>query len=141
MKRPLPLSHRRADCRAGVAAVECAFCIPIVILLMFGTLETCSGIFLKESLTVAAFEGARVGVRRGATPQLVQEQVQAILELRQVVDAEVLVEPADFSGLSALDPITVVVRAPTRGNSLYIFDFLVDREVSAEVSMVREFDN
>ncbi len=127
--------------RKGAAAVECAFCIPVVILLMFGTLETCSGIFLKESLTVAAFEGARVGVRRRATSAAVIEQVEAILQIREVTNADITVEPMDFSTLSALDPITVTIVAPAAGNSLYIFDFMAGRDVSAQVTMVREFDD
>ena len=121
--------------------MECALCIPIVILLMFATLETCSGIFLKESLTVAAFEGARVGVRRRATAEDVIAQVEAVLEMREVVNATITVDPSSFANLDALDSITVSVTAPTAGNSLYIFDFLAGRDVGSSVTMVREFDD
>lgn len=131
---------RRKNDRNGAAAVECAFCIPIVLVLMFGTLETCSGIFLKESLTVAAFEGVRVGVRRRAERQDVIDRAQAVLDARNITGSTITVTPADFAGLNALDTITVHIVAPTAGNSLYIFDFMVGRDVSAEVSMVREFD-
>ena len=127
--------------RRAAAAVECAFCIPIVILLMFGTLETCSGIFLKESIKVAAFEGARTGVRRRATPADVRTEVESVLAMRDVQGATITIEPSDFDPLNALDPITVTVSAPTAGNSLYIFDFMADRVVSAQVTMVREFDD
>ena len=34
---------------------------------MLGTLEVCSGIYLSESLSVCAYEAARIGVRRRAT--------------------------------------------------------------------------
>ena len=127
--------------RRGAAAVECAFCIPIVLLIMFATLEICSGLFLKEAVTVAAYEGARVGVRRRATKTDVEAQVNSVLTARSITGATITVAPDDFSTLSALDPITVTVSAPTTGNSLYIFDFLADRDVIGEVSMVREFDD
>ena len=127
--------------RRGAAAVECAFCIPIVIILMFATLETCSSIFLKESLTVAAYEGARVGVRRRATFEAVQNRAQAILDARNIQNATITILPTDFDSLDALDPIRVTVSAPTAGNSLYIFDFMANRTVSAQVVMVREFDD
>ena len=136
MKKRRALSKRR-----GAAAVEAAFCIPIILLVMFATLEICSGIFLKEAVTVAAYEGARVGVRRRATKTDVEAQVNSVLAARSITGATITVVPSDFSTLSALDPITVTVTAPTAGNSLYIFDFLAERDVSGEVSMVREFDD
>ena len=48
--------------------------------------------------------------------------------------------PNDFSELSELDTITVRITAPTQGNSLYIFDSLFNRDVSSQVTMVREFN-
>ena len=62
------LSSKTKRRRQGVAAVEAALCLPVVLILMLGTLEICSGIFLRESLNIASFEGARAGVRRQATP-------------------------------------------------------------------------
>ena len=126
--------------RRGTAAVECALCIPVLLIVMFGTLEVCSGIFLTETVTVAAFEGCRVGVRRRATNADALAQVQAVLAARNVTGATISVEPPDFSTLTALDPITVTVTAPTTGNSLYIFDMMAGRTVAGQVSMVREFD-
>jgi len=132
--------HQRGR-RRGVAAVEAAFCIPIVILLMFGTLEACSAIFLRESLTVAAYEGARVGVRRRATFEMVEDQCNAVLEARGIVNATVTITPNDFNTLSALEPITVTVSAPLEGNSSYVFNYFSNRQTTSSVSMMREFDD
>lgn len=126
--------------RRGTAAVECAICIPILLTIMFATLEVCSGIFLTETVTVAAYEGCRVGVRRRATNADARAQVQAVLDARNVTGATITITPPDFSAMSALDPITVTVTAPTNGNSLYVFDFMAGRNVSGQVSMVREFN-
>ena len=127
----------------GSAAVEAAICLPLIILLMLGTLEVCAGFYLKESLTVAAYEGARTGVKRRATESDVEDQVRAILEARDVTldnGGSISIVPSDFSTLSALDPITVRVTAKTTGNSVLIFDSLVNREVTAHVVMLREFN-
>ena len=113
---------------------------------MLGTLEVCAGIYLKESLTVCAFEGIRVGVHRRATADDVRNRVLEALADRQVTipdgddEAGVTIAPSDFSSLDALDEIRVTIVAPTAGNSLYIFDSLVNRYVDASVTMVREFD-
>lgn len=124
--------------------MEAALLFPLIIILMMGTLEVCSGIYLKESLTICAFEGARAGVKRRSTAQDVENRLIEVLADRQILlpddGSGITITPSDFSGLGELDPITVTLRVPTAGNSLYIFDSLVNRNVSASVTMVREFD-
>ena len=126
--------------RDGVAAAECAICVPIVVTLTVVTIEMCAAIFLKESITIAAYEGARIGVMKLATPTDVENQCEAILEARNVTGATITVEPDDFSGLGELDPITVVITAPLEGNSAFIGEFMEGREVRASVTMLREYD-
>ena len=135
--RPAPKGRGRS----GAAAVEAAFCIPVVIALMFGTLETCSGIFLNESLKIVAYEGVRVGVRRGATLDMVQDRCEEILAARHVNGGTVTITPSDFGTLSALEPITVTVEAPYSGNSNFTFSIFTGRNSSASVAMMREFDD
>lgn len=147
-KQSRSLRSRKRNARKGGAAVEAAICFPVIILLMMGTLEICAGIYLKESLTVCAYEGVRAGIHRRSTADEVMERVLAMLEDRHITIPEdaggtpqgIEIIPSDFGDLEALDPITVRITAPTAGNSLYIFDSLVNRNVSASVSMVREFD-
>lgn len=139
----------RSFVRRGVAAVEAAICFPLIIILMMGTLEICAGIYLKESVSICCFEGCRVGIRRRATRDEVIARVREVLADRQVilgtngdgsqVGVEVLPD-VDWSTLNEMDQITVRITAPTRGNSLYIFDTLVNRDVSSSVTMVREFN-
>ncbi|MFT5299781.1 MAG: hypothetical protein ACI814_000554 [Mariniblastus sp.] len=141
------LTSRDNQSRGGVAAVEAAICFPLIIILMLGTLEITSGLYLKESLVVCAFEGARAGIHRRSTAQDVLDRVQEMLNDRQVDIPSgdpalgVTVTPSDFSGLGELDPITVKITAPTAGNSIFIFDSMANRNVSASVTMVREFDD
>ena len=42
--------------------VELAICLPVLILLLFGTIEACAIIYLNQSLKIAAYEGARVSL-------------------------------------------------------------------------------
>ena len=133
---------RRA--RLGAAAVEAALCIPVIIILMFGTLEISSGFYLKESLTIAAYEGARTGAKRRATSGQVRARVLDILAARNVSlgDSGVItITPGDLTTLDALEPLTVTVEVPSAGNSALIFDSLANRTINASVRMAREFDN
>ena len=138
--------RRRTELRSGAAVVEAAICFPMIVIIMLGTLEICSGYYVKESLSVAAFEGIRTGTRRRATAEDVRERLNEVLADRQIIipasdpNASIVITPSDFTGLDALSPITVTVTAPTAGNSIFIFDSMVNRYITASVTMVREFD-
>ena len=107
---------------------------------MFATLEICSALFVKESLTISCYEGCRVGVRRGATRQQVVDQCNSLLAERGVVNATVEVFPEDFTGIQALDRVQVRITAPSQGNSFFIGEFMTGQNIQSEVSMAREFD-
>ena len=131
---------RNRNNRKGGPAVECAFCLPLVILFMLATLEICAALFLKETLTIAAYEGARVGVKRRATFDDVYDATSDILQARGVNNPVINIVPEDFSTLQALDEIEVLVRAPADDNIFFIGQFVTGKYVSAKVVMVREFD-
>jgi len=126
--------------RRGVAAVEAAVCTGIVVVLTFATLELCSAIYLKEGVTVAAYEAARVGVKRRATKQDAVDQAQEILDARQISGANIIITPADFSALNALEQITIRVRAPVNQNGFFVGNFLSNKWMEGRLVMFREFD-
>jgi len=118
-----------------------AVCLPVVFLLAFATVEISSAIFLKETLSIAAFEGARVGVKRRATNAETVAAAQAVLTARGVTNTTVTVTPSNFSTLRALDPITVQISCPVTNNSAFINDFFTGRTVTSIVRMAREFND
>ncbi len=69
----------RVRSRTGAAVVEAAITLPLLFVMVFGAIELSNGIFLKQSLTVAAYEGARTATRPGGTG------VQASLRIREVL--------------------------------------------------------
>src|SRR5687768_4404197 len=85
--------------RGGVAAAELAVCLPVVVLLVIATIEACSAVFLKQSLTVAAYEGVRTALVEGATVGTVQAKCNQILSDRRIEGATVQVQPADIASL------------------------------------------
>lgn len=141
-----PQKHRKSKFstrtnRSGVAAVEAAFCFPLIIILMLGTLEITAGLYLRESLSVCSFEACRTGTRRGSTAADVEARALEVLADRGVTGASFTITPPSFDDLDALDQISVAISAPTAGNSIFIFDNLVNRTVRSRVTMIREFDD
>ena len=98
------MKHRNK--RLGAAIVEMAICLPVIVLLTFGTIELASGLFLKQTLTSAAHEGALVGMRLDATEASVRDRVELILAVREVEDCVCLLytSPSPRDGLLSRMP-------------------------------------
>ncbi len=78
----------------GAAIIELAICLPVLLLIVFGTIELSSSIFLKQTLTSAAHEGAMTGMKVIVTEQEVIDRVEAVLTARSVTGCTVSVVPS-----------------------------------------------
>jgi Flp pilus assembly protein TadG len=130
--------RRRGEKPRGVAAAELAVCLPVVVLIVIATIEACSAIFLKQSLTVAAYEGARTALAERQVAGSVQGAIDQILTDRNVRGATVTISPADIASLRPGDFFDVTVSAPCNSNSLVPTTFYRGRTLSATASMMVE---
>ncbi len=122
----------------GVAAAELAVCLPIVVLLVLATIEACSALFLKQSLTAAAYEGVRTAIEQGTTTSNVQAACNQLLADRKIRGAKVTINPSNISSLNPGDFIDVTVNAPCASNSLVPAIFYRGRKLSVTASMMIE---
>jgi Flp pilus assembly protein TadG len=130
-------SQHRAK-RRGVAAVEFAVCLPVIILLVFGAIEASSFIFLKQSLNVAAYEGIRESIRISSNTSNGVDRAQNILEARNVQDFEITFPNGEAGDATRGDEIVIEVSAPTATNSPLAGQFVANRILTARVVMVKE---
>jgi Flp pilus assembly protein TadG len=124
--------------RAGVAATELAVCMPLLVLIVLATMEACAMIFLQQSLSVAAYEGARVGITPKATSSDVAAQCQQILDDREVQSATVSVSPTNIPGAAAGTWIEVEATAPFSDNAVASGWLFGGRKLTATVQMIKE---
>ena len=103
------MKHRNK--RLGAAIVEMAICLPVIVLLTFGTIELASGLFLKQTLTSAAHEGALAGMRLDATEASVRDRVELILAVREVEDCVITITPSGsaFDAMQSGDTFTIQI--------------------------------
>lgn len=127
----------RRQQRFGVAAVEFAVCLPVIVLLVFGSIEASSFIFLKQSLSVACYEGTREAAKLGSTDATATDRAQAILESRGVNDFEIRF-PEGVTDLTRGQQVVCEVAAPTRTNSPLAGEFITNRTLTARVVMLKE---
>lgn len=102
---------RRSRQRTGAALVEFAVCIPVILIILLGSMEACSAIFVRQALTCSAYEGIRAAVHGGALTSDALERAQAILDSRGIRGATIEFEPADIRDAARGEDIAVIVSA------------------------------
>ncbi len=130
--------RQKAAQRKGAALVEFAVCIPVIMILILGSIEATSAIFLKQSLTTAAYEGIRESIRRGATTTDATNKATNILNQRRVRDFDITFNPPDVESLDRGTIITIEINAPIGNNSPFIGKVIPDRELTVRTVMVKE---
>jgi len=128
----------RSNYRPGVAAAEFAVCLPVIVLLVLGMIECCTMIFLKQSLTVASYEGVRTALEERAVSTDVLRTSQQILTQRRVQGGTIAVSPNNIPAVPAGQFITVTVTAPADRNSVIPGSFFRGQILSASATMMKE---
>lgn len=115
--------------------MEFALTVPILVSIVFGSIEVANGIFVKQSLTAAAHETARVATIPGATSATAIASGQAILTARSVQSGTITLSPTVTATTTGGTTITAVATAPASANSLGITMYLQNVTISATVIM------
>ncbi len=121
--------------RRGTACTEIAICLPVLTLVIFGSIEICNVIHLKHTLTEAGYVGALYASQPRATEAEIIQQVQTVLSARDIVGASVSVDGngASFDVLDAGQLFTVHVEATVAGNVFGPIQFATFNSVEADV--------
>ena len=123
--------------RRGVAATETALTLPLLVLIVFGSIEIANGVFLKQSLTIAAYEGARTLSKTGVTSAQGEARVDEVLTERSIADYDVSITPTVTANTPRGTELTVTVSAPASYYRVGPIQFLEGRTISRQFRMVR----
>lgn len=130
--------------RSGVATLEFAIVLPVLISLTLGTMDICSMMFLRETAVIAAYEGARVGVARGSTNADAIDRITEFLDERGVNhggSSGVTISSPGFTNADTLENVTVTLDIPTTGNLLIPSQLINGTRITASVTMRKEYRN
>ena len=122
----------------GVAAVELAICLPLLVVFTFASIELCSALYLRQSLTIAAYEGVRVACHPQGLEADATQSVNRILTERRINGGQITFTPTAIDGVADGTLIRVTVRAPAASNSLLRFGLFGSNQISASCSMRKE---
>lgn len=123
--------------RRGTAAVEAAFCLPVIITLIVGSIEASNAIYLKQTATIAAYEAVKIASGQEGTTAAAEAAANAVLNSRNISSATVSVSPSVDGDTEQGTLITVVVTIPLANNRVGITKFFTNEEMKATVFMTR----
>ena len=95
-------------------------------------------VFLKQSLTVAAYEGARTAIIPNATTADVVTTCEQILAERSVSGATIEVTPS-VEDASVGEFMEITVTAPCNDNTILTGRFFRDRQLSGSAVYMKEY--
>lgn len=125
--------------RRGAALVEMAVFLPVFFMITMATIETCRVIYVRQSLTIAAYECARIGIVPGMTQDAISTQCDLILSGRNVKQGTLQLTPTNLASLQFGDILTVTVSAPADSNSLVGSWFYQGKTLTESVRIMAEF--
>ena len=111
----------RKQTRSGTAVVELAVCLPLIFTIIFGSIEACNMIALKQVLAEAAYDGALVALRSDADETAIIANINAVLAARNVTPSNVQIQGpggSSFDSITHGQSVSVTVEAHTNGNVL-----------------------
>jgi hypothetical protein len=125
--------------RSGAAIVELAVILPVLLLMLLGTIEACAAIHLQQSLDITAYEAARTSLLPKATIHTVNAAADKFLISRKTNGAKVVVSPSSFESMPIGTIITITVSAPTQNNLPLSPFFFQNRTITSSCSMMKEY--
>jgi Flp pilus assembly protein TadG len=123
--------------RCGTAATEMAIAMPLLITLVFGSIEIANAVFLRQSLNMAAYEAAKVITRPGSNETLARSRCNDVLAVRKVTAYTLSFSPTVTTATPRGTQVTVTLTATAANLSYGPVQFMAGKTMSSTVVMVR----
>ncbi len=127
--------YRRFANRRASVLTELAICLPVLTLLVLGSIDIANTIHLKHSVTLAAYEAAQTSTCQGGTETQGRTKGMAILTDRSISSGSITFSPAITPATVAGTYITVTASAPANNNTLGLTGLFRNRTITVSVVM------
>lgn len=130
------MNQKRKTKSRGAVTVEVALCLPILMTILLGSYELARANMMLHSTESAAYEGARVGIIPGATPEAVRAAAGRILGSVGVRTFDIQIFPEVITNTT--EEIEVLVTVPFDENLAIPTLFIRDPVFSGTCTLKRE---
>lgn len=140
-------SRSKRHQRQGAAVVEFAVCLPIIVLIVLGSIQAASMLFLRQALIQSAYEGAKIAIRNDGTNLAAETAIQNVATGRRIQGLTFAFSSTavpsggpdiNVEDVNAGNIIFVTVSAPADNNSFIPFGLFQGRVISAQAAMAKE---
>lgn len=138
--RPWLREVRRSNrgSRKGAAVVELAICLPVIVLLVFASLEGANMLFLRQAVVQSTYEAAKAAAKSTGSQARGQALANQILSARNIVPQSVTFNPANVDSLTAGTPFTVTVAVAGDSRSITGVGPFNGLTIQAQATMLKE---
>jgi len=126
--------RRFADRRATVLT-ELAICLPVMTLLVLGSIDISDAIHLKHTVTLSAYEAGQVSTCQGGTETEGRTKGMAILTDRMIRNGTIKFSPAITASTVAGTYITITATAPANNNTLGLTSYFRNSTITVSIVM------
>jgi Flp pilus assembly protein TadG len=130
--------------RRGLATVELALCLPMLLTFALGTTEVCNWMHVRQRALTAVYDGVRYATRpttsgrQAATSAEVIARCQTLLDQLDINGATVTVSPNDLTNIMPETQVTVTIVVPMAQNSMSAYVLNSSSNVTATATMIFE---
>jgi len=143
--------------RRGIAAVELALCLPVLVVLALGAIEVCNVMYVRARMFSAAYEAARYATRPTTAATLAATNPDAASNLvtnycstllgqlgvngatpQLTVISNATSQAESITAASPLDLVTVSVSAPLSQNYITAYIINTSMTINASATLIVE---
>lgn len=118
--------------------IEFAVCLPVLMLLILGSIEATSAIFVRQALTTSAYEGIREAIRLSGSTASANTRAQNVLTARGIKSSTITFSPASVETVARGSRVEIQVSAPYKANSPFFGNVIADRINTVRLVMIKE---
>jgi Flp pilus assembly protein TadG len=126
--------RRFADRRASVLT-ELAICLPVLTLLVIGSIDISNTIHLKHTVTLAAYEAGQTSTCQGGTSAAGRNKGLAIFSDRSISGGSITFSPNVTPATVPGTYITITASAPAQNNTLGLTGYFRNSTITVSVVM------
>jgi Flp pilus assembly protein TadG len=129
------LRQRRPADRRGSVLTELAICLPVLTLLILGSIDIANTIHLKHSVTIAAYEAGQTSTCQGGSEAAGRTKGLAIFTDRAITGGTITYSPPINAATLPGTYITITASAPTNNNTLGLTNYFRNTTLTVSVVM------
>ena len=84
--------------------VEFAVSLPILFVIVFGSIQICNALYLQQFVTEVSYQGSLQAMSPDSEEQAIRESMEGMLETRGITDASI--EMTGLDGVTSFDSLT-----------------------------------